>query len=501
MGRTRAGRVRSLVSHKYLSRGGARAPGDEGKAHPGNARRTPKAPPRTSQKPFPAPRWMGVRKCLVANAVKTFCLNGTKLHVCESLTRCTKRRSHASLFKNRKRECGNRIEQRMTLTPQKAPKNTAKAASEASEHQTAQATQQIQSEVEERPKKNVGAKKSAQKQHDAQPEVATAPQGLDETQWPARTPGREDVVPGRRKSDEFALRVSEAALLHMAHREPGYLPIVKEAAYGLIYESERILCGHIVQLGNMPAVNLSRWWRAFDVDGLWFVLKPCELPRFSKVREYELLPASGPTPDDDVPPKLIRAQNSPPPDYIGPRRRRNRGDTNGVRAKAAKPPLQAKGRRRKDVKRVFTDLYGFARMELELLSQNIAQGAMQAWRARKPRLLRSVVEMRRFGSSCGTALRDLRAALASVVQTSRTFWVFPISIREASTRPQRQLASEPFGPSGRLESSNAGHVVSARLKLNSWKWDEPPLPWAEYLFGVDWTRDIFGVIEEEQVFT
>ena len=108
----------------------------------------------------------------------------------------------------------------MTLRPQKAPSNKAKAASEESE-QTSRATQQIQSEVEERPKKNAGAKKSAQKQHDAQPEVANTPQGLNETQWPVRKPGREDAVPGRRKSDEFALRVSEAALLHMSHREPG----------------------------------------------------------------------------------------------------------------------------------------------------------------------------------------------------------------------------------------------------------------------------------------
>ena len=388
----------------------------------------------------------------------------------------------------------------MTLKPQKAPINKAKPASEESEHQTAQTTQQIQSEVEEKSKKNAGAEKSAQKQHDAQPEVAR-PQGLNETQGPAREPGREDVVPGRRKSDEYALRVSEAALLHMAHREPGYLPKVKEAAYELIYESERLLCGHIVQIGAVPAVNLSRWWRAFNVDGLWFVLKPCDPPRFSKVREYELLPASGPTPDDDVPPKLTREQSSPPPDYIGPRRRRNRGDASGSRVKAVKRPLQAKSKKRNEVKRLFTELYNSTERELYLLSQNATHSAAQLWRTRKPRLLRSLVEMRRISQSCGIALHDLRDALASVVQASRISWVFPVSVREASTRQQRELSSETFGPSGRLESSNAGHVVSARLKLNSWKWDEPPVPWAEDLFGVIWTPHLFGVREEEQVFT
>ena len=96
----------------------------------------------------------------------------------------------------------------------------------------------------------------------------------------------------------------------VAHREPGYLPMVKEIAYELIYESERLLCGHIVQIGNVPAINLSRWWRAFEVDGLWFVLKPCDPLRYSKVREYELLPAVGPTPDDDLPPTLRRLQGN-----------------------------------------------------------------------------------------------------------------------------------------------------------------------------------------------
>ena len=386
----------------------------------------------------------------------------------------------------------------MTLKPQKAQINKARAASKESEHQTPRPMQRIQSEVEEAAKNDARAKKSAQKQHDAQPEVASRPQGLNETQCPA-LPGREDVVPGRRKSDEFALRVSEAALMHMAHREPGYLPRVKEAAYERIYESERLLCGHIVQIGNVPAVNMLRWWRAFYVDGLWFVLKPCEPPRFSKVREYELLPALGPTPDDDTPPPTLRReQKTPPPEYIGPRRRRNRGDASGSRA-PVRPTAQAKGKKSKEVKRLLIELYNSSLTELELLSQNVAHIASQSWRARKPRLFRNLVQLRQFGRVCGTALHDGRDAIASLVQVSRLLRVFSIFSREALTR-QEQLAPETFGPVGRLESSSAGHAISALLRLNSWKWDEPPLPWAEYLFGVDWTLNIFGVVEEEQVF-
>lgn len=389
----------------------------------------------------------------------------------------------------------------MTLKPQKAPTNKAKSASEESEHQTAQTTQRIQSEVEENSKKNAGARKSAQKQHDAQPEVASTPHGQNETQCPTEGSGQEDAVAGRRKSDEFALRVSEAALLHMAHREPAYLPMVQDAAYELIYESERILCGHIVQIGNVPPVNLARWWRAFNVDGLWFRLQPCGPAPYSKVREYELLPASGPTPDDDVPPKITRTQTTPPPDYIGPRRRRNRGDANGSRATAAKPTLQAKGKKRNEVKRVFTELYNSARHQFKLLSQNVVRSVMQAWHERKPRLLRNLVEMRRLSRSYGTALHDFRVDAASVVQASRIARVFSILVREISTRKPRQHVPETFGPSGRLEPCAAGHVVSPRLRLNSWTWDEPPVPWAEDLFGVIWTPHLFGVREEEQVFT
>lgn len=304
-------------------------------------------------------------------------------------------------------------------------------------------------------------------------------------------------MPGRRKSDEFALSVSEAALLHMAHREPGYLPKVKEVAYELIYDSERWLCGHIAQPFAISGVNLSRWWRAFEVEGLWFVLKPRDPPPFSKVREYELLPAFGPTPDDELPPTLHRLQTSPSPDYIGPRRRRNRGDQSGART-TAKPP-QVKGKKRNDVKRVFTLLYNLALEELELLSQNVAYSVEQSWRCGRPRLLRGLALIRRLDRACGNLLHDLRVTLASVVQALPTTQVFSRATHKNLTR-ERERAPEAFSASGSLEVSDAGHTIIPRLKLNSWIWDEPPLPWADDLFGVLWPPNLFGALEEE-VFT
>ena len=390
----------------------------------------------------------------------------------------------------------------MKIKPQNAPTNNAKMASEESEHQTKQATQQIQAEVEETPKRIARAKKSAQKQHDAQPEVENEPQGLNETQAPAG-PGAEDYVPGRRKSDEFAVSVSDAALMHMANRPAHFVADVRAEAHMRACEAERMLCGHIVVIGKVPPVNLARWWRPFELDGLWFVLEPRDNPD-TDIRLYELMPSFGPAShDDDVPPQLRRKQRRAPPVHIGPRQRvrRNRDDADGSRGGAVKPSAQqAKGKKKRNgLKRILTELYDSALSEIELLSQKFAHRLSQAWRTGKPRLLRSLMRMRRFGQACGIALHDGRDAVASVVQASQLFRVFFISAREALTR-ERERAPETFGPSGRLEPSNAGHTISPRLRLNSWNWDEPPLPWADDLFGVLWPPNLFGAREEE-VFT
>ncbi|MCX7360184.1 MAG: hypothetical protein NT015_18845 [Alphaproteobacteria bacterium] len=266
----------------------------------------------------------------------------------------------------------------MTIKPQKASIIKAKTASEESEHQTARTTQQIQSEVEESSKKNAGAKKSAQEQHDAQPEVAR-PQGLNETKYPAQKPEREDAVPGRRKSSEFSFSISDAALAQIqSHRKASdHLTNVQDASYARIYEAERLLCGHIVSIGNPPSIANTNWWSPFEVDGRSYVLEPrAPSPGANaKVRVYELMPSHGPAPGgNDVPPQLRRMHRDAPPDYIGPRRRsRNRSDTDGARAGSAKPkaPEQKKRKRKSESERIVTELYNLnpTLLELKLLSQ------------------------------------------------------------------------------------------------------------------------------------
>ena len=107
--------------------------------------------------------------------------------------------------------------------------------------------------------------------------------------------------------------------------------------------------------------------------------------------------------------------------------------------------------------------------------------------------------MRRFSRACGSALHDLRGAVASVVQASRIAQVFSLATHKNLTW-ERERAPEAFSASGSLEASDAGHSIIPRLKLNSWIWDEPPLPWADDLFGVLWPPNLFGALEEE-VFT
>ncbi len=397
----------------------------------------------------------------------------------------------------------------MTLTPQKAPINKAKAASEESEHQTSKATQQIQPEAEETPKNNAGAKKSAQKQHDAQPEVASKPQGLDETNIPAQASGREEV-PVRRISNEYALSISAQALAQiLTHRRPSkHLTNVQDAGYARIFKAERRLCGHIVVIGNPGPVDLSDWHAPFDVDGKRYVLEPRKPSKGSNVRVYELMPSYGPAPGGGLPPQLVRKHRDEPPAYIGPRRRspRDRKGVDSSRGAAAKPVTPAKkGKKKNEVKRIFTELYNSNSelMELKLLSQTLACGVVQLWRQRKPRLLRSLVEMRRLVRSCGIALHDLRefsGAVASVARRSLTSLVFPISVSESATRKQRELVSETFGPTGRLVACDACNIGSTRIPLNSWSWDTPPRPRADEACGALWPIGLFGPREEE-VFT
>lgn len=392
----------------------------------------------------------------------------------------------------------------MALDPKKAPATDQNAASEERQPQTADHHHGTQAEVEENGKKKAKSKKTAQQQHDARPEVENQPQGLTQTNAPKALEAEDDDV--RRISDEFALRWSPEAEQHVKGKSAEFVRAVSKAAYERIYAAERALCGviTIIPIGRVaPIETYDRWWVAFQVGELWFVLRYHD----TFVREYELLPAFGPSPGDGgEPPPRRRQQQKPPPPRIGARQRarRNRGDAQGSRAAVVRQPQRKTGKtikkakkKLKDAKRVIGQLSKRISLELRIQRHSFDHSLKHLWRQKRPRLVHSIEAMKQVG---GISLQTCRYAIALFVQLRQDAKQLANSFRRSFTGA-REFTFETYGPSGRLEACDAGHGVIPRLRLNSWKWDQPPIPWTEYIFGVDWTLNPFGVLEEEQAFT
>lgn len=396
----------------------------------------------------------------------------------------------------------------MTPEPQKASTDKENAAAEERKNETKQTQARIQSEVEETAKNQTKAQETAQTQQNAQPEVENQPQGLNETQAPAAEPGAEDAVRERRIADEFVLICSDAALAHMLRTTTGDMTLLIAKAYVRIYRAEAVLCGAIeiiAPFGRVPPLAPNeKWWAPFELDGRWFKLQYND----TFIREYEIIPSVEPTPgDDDEPqPPQHRQQRRAPPQRIGPRvRMRRNGDPQGSRAAAnvrrpEKPRKKAKKGKPDSAKRMINEWYNLVRAELEIRSEELSHRFRQLCDHTSRRLSEIRTHLlRSFDAmtvACGNGLSAWRDAVASIVQID----AFTRSIRKGLNF-EREPAPETFGQIARLESCDAGNSVFSRLRLNSWKPDQPPTPWAEYIFGVDWTLNIFGVLQEEQAFT
>ncbi|MEZ5959127.1 MAG: hypothetical protein R3C30_01700 [Hyphomonadaceae bacterium] len=303
----------------------------------------------------------------------------------------------------------------------------------------------------------------------------------------------------RRVADEFALRWSAEAEQHVKGKSAEFVRQVASAAYARIYLAEAILCGVIavIPIGRVaPIEAFDKWWTAFKVGDLWFVLRYHD----NFIREYELTPAFGPTPGDGGdPPPMTRQQRRPPPPRIGsrPRARRNRGDAQGSRAAEQLGKLgKAIKKKKRKAKRIAIEFCSRALWDLEVRSVHFTHSVAHLWRQIRPRMLRTVVHTRH---ACGSVMQFLRDVSASVVQVRQEADVLKTPINSSFTGDV-DVVTETYGPCGQLEASNEGHSVFSRLRLNSWRWKTPPIAWDDYLFGVDWTKDIFGVREEEQAF-
>lgn len=306
----------------------------------------------------------------------------------------------------------------------------------------------------------------------------------------------------RRVSNEFVLRWSAEALDHVNGKPAKFIKLVNSSAYARIYIAEAVLCGAIavIPFGRVaPIESFDQWWTAFKVDDLWFVLRYHD----TSIREYELVPAFGPTPGNGgPPPTMTRQQRRPAPQRIGPRQRRNRGDAQGSRASATEKKIKVavKGAKKKidGAKRAIIELAQRTVWELEARSVAFTTEAKHLWRQTRTRISDAICDL--SFPSYGNAVQTLQGVCETFVQVRQETLALARQGRALFTGMD-DGAVETYGPSGQLADSDAGHGIFRRLELKSWRWITPPIPWNEDLFGVLWTSDLFGVREEERAYT
>lgn len=304
------------------------------------------------------------------------------------------------------------------------------------------------------------------------------------------------VVGQRRVAPEYTLVWSKDVLQTLKGRPEKYVRKVTAAAYARIYISEAVLYRlkflYVLVLSDEMVDELTGWWRAFKVGNSWFRLKYHD----KRIREYELLPADGPSPPDESPPKQTRWQTSPAPKSIG-RRPRVRRDRSGVTdILNAAPPRR--GKRKRDNKRIMIEAFVRAALELQVLRSDIADYITAVTRTLWPRLLSNLVRIKQTSGSALRAMCDARIENVGVV---RHCAALARSLHQ-SLRTSTAHVSSAVRSEARLESRIVGQNTGLSLVLSSWSRSEPPpVDWSLWLFGVDWTLNIFGIPEEEQAFT
>lgn len=300
----------------------------------------------------------------------------------------------------------------------------------------------------------------------------------------------------RRVAPEYTLVWSDAATKAVTGRSGEFIKQVYANAYARIYRAEAALCGvmEVVTIGRVDPIDTFKdWWAPFEVEDLRFVLRYHD----ALIREYELVPFTGPTPDGGgEPPVITRRQKTPPPKRIAPPPRPRKSDGG---AKASRPAATKKHPKQTDAKRELTILYRFARRTLRVAERKVTDRFEQLQRGFKPRLLRSFVHVRRISGNC---LHSLRDAAEPVVQTAQELRALAKRLRTSFTGP-RDFPVQTIGRGATLVPRCAGQSTGLNILFYSWSSDEPPpVDWSQYLFGVDWTLNLFGVLpEKERVFT
>ncbi len=379
--------------------------------------------------------------------------------------------------------------------PQNAPKNKENAVSKEGEQQHRHQEQVVHSKVEEAPKSKTRARQRAKivmKAADAVQSEAV-PTAEENEEQEARLPSAE-----RRVAPEYTIVLTDAFWEATYHRKAEYIEAVKNEANARMYKAEAMLCNvdEIITIGRVgPIATFDQWWTAFLVEDQWFILRYRE----EEIREYELLPAFGPSPGDGGPaPTQKRLQKRPPPKRIAPRprTRRDQGDAKGVRGVVTSAPPKRRNAK-KEAKRIATDLVQRAAWELSVLCNTFGHSWEQSARAITPHLLRSVVKMRRRVTTISHLMCDARSSFVQLAQQTAAF----ITSEHGSLSSFRPHTHTISGQEARLEPRLACPNTGLTLVLSSWvRTDLSPIDWSQPRFVVDWNANLFGV-KEEQAFT
>lgn len=256
----------------------------------------------------------------------------------------------------------------------------------------------------------------------------------------------------------------------------------------------------VLNVFAMESFTLSDpWWAPFDFAGHTFQL---QFKMAGNIREYVL--EFAPTPL--IPPGSPAWEALLKACLELNEKDKKRGKKRGG-AKSALPAASKRPPKQTDDKRSFT--YVLYRLDETIVTvvEGLNHSLAQLLRPFRPKLLRSLVHMKRARTGLVNSANNL---VNRLVQTSQESALFTAKIVSLLTRA-RHVAVKSFGPGASLEPRCAGQNTGLRILLYSWNRNDDNdrgadlfgvLPWPSGWFGASlWPADWFGPLrDEERVF-
>jgi hypothetical protein len=229
------------------------------------------------------------------------------------------------------------------------------------------------------------------------------------------------------------------------------------------------------------------WWAPFDFGEHRFQLDYKD----GAIREYVLVFARAPTipPSSEIWEPSLKALL---PSNDKSKKRGRRGARGALAAAGKKHPKQT------DDKREFTTLHMFVET-LAAVAEELNRSRTELQRAIRPKLLRSVVHMKRARAGMVNSANEAATILVRMSQKSASL----VSNVLSSLTRARDVAAQSFGPEASLEPRCVGHNTGLRILIYSWNRNDEPadaaLPWPASWFGsIEWPVSWFGPLPEEE---